>query len=169
LPCLIIIYVFKDSVSAYGYRFIRGVSHARIYLALYLGMLPVVVWASTLESFQRKYPFYKEAILGLDHFVLYQLCYGVQFLALEAFFRGFMLFALAKRFGYHAVFIMTVPYCMIHFGKPLPETVGAIFAGIALGYLALRSRSWVYGALLHWSVGISMDLLAIFHRGGFES
>ena len=40
--------------------------------------------------------------------------------------------------------------------------------GLALGYLALKSKSWVGGALLHWSVGITMDLLAIFHKGGFK-
>ena len=65
--------------------------------------------------------------------------------------------------------IMTIPYCMIHFGKPMPETLAAIVAGLVLGYLALKSKSWLYGALLHWAIGITMDLLSIFHKGGFTN
>jgi membrane protease YdiL (CAAX protease family) len=57
---------------------------------------------------------------------------------------------------------------MIHFGKPVAETFGAIIAGLALGYLAMKSRSWVYGACLHWGVGITMDLLAVLQKGGFK-
>lgn len=30
---------------------------------------------------------------------------------------------------------------MIHFEKPLPETIGAIIAGLALGMMAIRSKS----------------------------
>ncbi len=169
LPCAVIVMVFHERIQDYGYRLIGEVKHAKIYLMLYFFMLPLVVGVSFTTSFQRKYPFYKGSMLGLDHFIMYQVCYGIQFVALEAFFRGFMIFALYKRFGYYAVPIMTVPYCMIHFGKPVLETFGAIFAGLALGYLALKSKSWLHGAILHWSVGITMDLLAIFHRGGFKS
>ncbi|MEL6181837.1 MAG: type II CAAX endopeptidase family protein [Myxococcota bacterium] len=169
LPCLFIWFILKDDIREYGYR-LRGVTeHARIYLLLYALMFPVVFGVSLTASFQSKYPFYKQAMLGWDHFILYQLCYGVQFIALEAFFRGFIIFALYKRFGYYSLLIMCIPYCMIHFGKPAPETFGAIIAGLALGYLALKSKSWLYGGLLHWSIGITMDLLAIMHRGGFKS
>lgn len=169
IPCGLIWFFLKDEIKNYGYRLVGVTNHAKIYLLLFAGMVPIVYAVSLTESFQRKYPFYKQAMLGWDHFIIYQLCYGVQFIALEAFFRGFMIFALFKRFGYYSLPIMTIPYCMIHFGKPVPETLGAILAGLALGYLALKSKSWFYGGLLHWSVGITMDLLAIMHRGGFKS
>ena len=77
---------------------------------------------------------------------------------------GFLVFALFKRFGYYAVPIMTIPYCMIHFDKPAAEVFGAIVAGMALGYLALRSKSWLPGAVLHWAVGISMGVRATLSR-----
>jgi hypothetical protein len=44
----------------------------------------------------------------------------------------------------------------------------AVPAGLLLGYVALKTRSWVFGALLHWAVGITMDSLAIWHAGGFR-
>jgi uncharacterized protein len=168
IPCLIIIFVFKEPIRDYGYRLKGAVSHGKIYLLLYAVMFPVVLGVSYTRSFQHKYPFYKNAMLGAEHFLTYQIFYGVQFIALEAFFRGFMLFALHRRFGYYAIPIMTIPYCMIHFGKPPAETFGAIIAGLALGYLALKSKSWVYGAALHWGIGITMDLLAILQKGGFK-
>jgi membrane protease YdiL (CAAX protease family) len=130
-------------------------------------MIPVLVWASTLASFQAKYPFYDQAVLGGWHFWGYQLAYGLQFLGVEAFFRGFMLFGLERRFGWYAIPVMVIPYVMIHFGKPAPETFAAIVAGFLLGWMALRSRSFVWGAALHWSVAITMDVLVIGREIGF--
>jgi membrane protease YdiL (CAAX protease family) len=90
--------------------------------------------------------------------------YGVQFLALELFFRGWMLGALRKSMGSAAVFAMAVPYCMIHYGKPYLETHGAIVAGIVLGSLALRTRSIYAGFLVHITVAFAMDFLALYRR-----
>jgi membrane protease YdiL (CAAX protease family) len=74
-----------------------------------------------------------------------------------------MVHALKKRFGYYSIFIMMIPYCMIHFGKPLPETIGAVFAGIVLGSMSLKSNSIWLGVLLHFSVAISMDFFAVWN------
>jgi len=86
----------------------------------------------------------------------------------EAFFRGFLLFGLYPRLGRYAIWAMVIPYTMIHFGKPMPETFAAIVAGYALGHLALRSRSFVWGWMLHWSVAITMDVLVIGREFGFS-
>lgn len=163
IPLGCIILWFKESPREYGFRLWRK-GHGRLYLALYLFMLPLLVGVSFLESFQRKYPFYSDAHKSVTHFLLYELAYGIQFASLEAFFRGFIIFALFKRLGYYGVLIMTIPYCMIHFSKPIPETLGAIIAGLVLGFMALNSRSWIPGALLHWSVGFTMDIVCILHK-----
>jgi membrane protease YdiL (CAAX protease family) len=57
--------------------------------------------------------------------------------------------------------VMVVPYCMIHYGKPMPETLGAIVAGIVLGTLAMRTRSIWGGVLIHIAVAITMDMMAV--------
>ncbi len=164
IPLGCIIVWFKDSPLDYGFRLWKK-GHAWIYLMLYLVMLPILVTMSFTASFQAKYPFYPHATDSVSHFVLYELAYGVQFFSLEAFFRGFLIFALFRKFGYYAVVIMTIPYCMIHYGKPVPEAMGAIVAGLVLGYLALQSRSWLPGALLHWGIGVSMDVLVVAQKG----
>ena len=72
-----------------------------------------------------------------------------------------MLFTLARYMGAYAIFVMVVPYVMIHFGKPLAETVGSVIAGAALGTLALRTRSIFGGVLIHVTIAWAMDISAI--------
>jgi membrane protease YdiL (CAAX protease family) len=164
-PVAVIVWIIRESPRDYGYR-IRGISkHFPVYIAMYLVMLPVLIWASSLESFLSYYPFYDRAAEGGAAFWLYELGYGLQFVGIEAFFRGFLTFGLAKRFGLLGIAIMTVPYVMIHFGKPAPEAFAAIIAGLALGYLALRSKSFVPGIFLHVGVAITMDLLVLWRLG----
>jgi membrane protease YdiL (CAAX protease family) len=129
-------------------------------------MLPLVWMVSYTQQFQQSYPFYKLHYpnSSMNHFIAWQCFYFLQFLGLEFFFRGFMVHALKNRFGFYAIFIMMIPYCMIHFGKPWPETLGAIFAGIILGAMSLKSNSIWFGVLLHYSVAISMDLFSLIHQ-----
>ena len=79
-----------------------------------------------------------------------------------------MLHGIKKRFGFYSIWIMMIPYMMIHFQKPMPETIGAIFAGIILGTLSLKSRSIWLGVAIHYSVAITMDLAALWQKGYFD-
>ena len=65
---------------------------------------------------------------------------------------------------FYAIFVMVVPYNMIHYGKPFLEANAAIVAGVILGTLALKTRSIWCGFLIHVSVAISMDLAALIQR-----
>ena len=141
---------------------LRGfIKHLWIY-GLLLGLvLPAVFIASTTHSFRHTYPFYRIANRSYADLVMWELLYSVQFLALEFFFRGFILQGLRRALGANAIFVMLVPYCMIHYGKPLPETLGAIGAGLILGTLAMRTRSIWGGVLIHVGVATTMDVLAL--------
>ena len=92
----------------------------------------------------------------------WELLYALQFVGLELFFRGFLLHSLRRRFAAYAILVMTVPYCMIHFGKPMPETFGAIGAGVVLGFMSLKTRSIWMGAALHIAVAWTMDAAALY-------
>ncbi len=165
VPLAIIVWVLRSSPGDFGFR-VRGISpHLRIYGLLYLVMLPVLIWVSSFESFLSYYPFYSQAVEGGVGFWLYELGYALQFVGVEAFFRGFMVFGLLPRLGPLSVVVMTVPYTMIHFAKPMPEAFAAIVAGLLLGYLALRSRSFVPGIYLHAGIALTMDLLVITRVG----
>ena len=72
-----------------------------------------------------------------------------------------MLFGLREYVGYFAVFIQMVPFALLHLGSPELEAYGAIVAGIGLGMLALTTRSFWYGALVHMLVLGTMDVFGV--------
>jgi len=129
--------------------------------------LPALVLVSFGSAFQHRYPFYDlHPHEGLWPYLwAWWALYALQFVALEFFFRGFVVHGLAPRFGYAAVFVMIVPYNMIHYGKPMPEALAAIVGGIVLGTLSLKTRSIWWGAALHISIAATMDLCALWHAG----
>lgn len=161
LPAAVILLMPGERLRDYFISLRGFFRHLWIYLVLFLLILPAVIIASQTDSFSRTYPFYKLSNRSSFDFWAWQGLYALQFLSLEFFFRGFMLRGLSRSIGSKAIFVMAVPYCMIHFGKPFLETVGAIFAGIILGTLAMRTRSIWGGVLIHVGVALTMDLLAL--------
>jgi membrane protease YdiL (CAAX protease family) len=135
--------------------------HLWVYVVLFCLVLPAVLAASRTGSFRHTYPFYRLANRSYFDLWAWEGLYAAQFVALEIFFRGFILHALRRVCGSNAIFVMIVPYCMIHYGKPMPETFGAIGAGIILGTLAMRTRSIWGGVLIHIGVATTMDMLAL--------
>ncbi len=165
LPALLVRLVLKERVAGYGLSPRAALGHGRLYLVCYLAVLPLVVLASFGAGFQRTYPFYSQAGRSAFDFVVFESLYALQFLSLEFFFRGYLLHSLKRHLGAYAIFVMTVPYVMIHFGKPFPETLGAVAAGLALGTLSLSTGSIWGGVLIHVAVALTMDVLALWQRG----
>lgn len=166
IPCLAVwLFLRGEKVSSYGLSFKSAQSHAKLYITLYLMIAPVVVLASFTAGFQHTYPFYSQASRSWTDFLLFELFYGFQFFSLEFFFRGFLLHSIKRYVGAYAIFIMIVPYCMIHFGKPMPETLGAIGAGLILGTLSLRTNSIWGGVGIHVAVAVLMDVCSLSQKG----
>lgn len=166
-PALFIRFVLREPMTNYGLKIRGAFKDYNLYFIMFVMMLPLVLLVSSAASFLARYPYYRvekgEALL--PYFWQWQFFYFLQFFALEFFFRGFMVHGLKHRFGYYAVFVMSVPYCMIHFRKPLLEALAAIIAGIVLGTLSLKSRSVLLGVAIHYSVAITMDLAALWRKG----
>lgn len=165
IPALVVRFCLRQRLTDYGLGVKGALRHAHVYVVLYLLVLPAVVGVSFAPAFQEQYPFYRSYGALPPGFLVWELAYAAQFLALEFFFRGFVLHGLVPRLGGYAIFVMVVPYCMIHFGKPFPETIGAIAAGVILGLLSLRARSIWLGVAIHVSVAWTMDALALWHSG----
>lgn len=165
IPVLLSWFLYREKPSDYGFSLRQAKEHVPIYTLMFLGIAPLVVLASGNAEFLSRYPFYAKAGQSWTELLLWELSYGMQFMALEYFFRGYMLFPLARQLGAYAIFVMVLPYCMLHFAKPLPETLGSILAGTILGTLALRTRSIFGGVLIHVAVAWSMDLLSLWRKG----
>lgn len=155
-----------EPLSSFGLSFSGLRGHGRAYVVLFLLTLPLVVLASTRPAFLHTYPFYRMAARSPLDFVAWEVLYALQFLSLEFFFRGFLLHTLKRDLGAHAIFVAVVPYCMIHFQKPMPEALGAIVAGLVLGTLSLRTGSVLGGAAVHVAVAVTMDVLALAQKAG---
>ncbi len=168
IPLMVIKFILKKPGSEFGWKKSNSFrKDLKIFLGFFCFMLPLVYFVSTQDSFLMKYPFYRPADVSdiWPNLVIWELFYFLQFVSLEFFFRGFMVHGLKEDVGDYSVLFMVIPYCMIHFQKPFLETIGAIFAGLILGYLSLRKGSIFTGIALHFGVAITMDILALYHLG----
>jgi len=127
-------------------------------------MLPVVWGAARFPAFALHYPLAPAAATSWRLFALYQAGYALYFVAWELVFRSFLLFGLYRRVGVLAVYLQALPFALLHFGKPEAETLGSVVAAVALGYLALKTRSFWWGAALHAAVALCMDIFATWAR-----
>jgi hypothetical protein len=134
------------------------------YFIMLLFMLPLIAWASFQGDFLRNYPIYKDnfdivaqrlepwkAVAG------FELSYAFRFVGVELFFRGFLIIGMLKLIGERAVMPMVVLYSFWHFGKPLPESIGAAFGGYILAVIAMRTRSVFGGIIVHIGVAMMME------------
>ena len=154
----------KDSLLDMGLRTKGFFKHAWVYCLFLSIVLPAMLVVARQPDFGAYYPFYKQSSRSWCDFLIWESMYFAQFFALEMFFRGFWLGALRRSFGSGAIFAMAVPYCMIHYGKPYLEAMGAIVAGIALGSISMMTRSIYQGFLVHITVAALMDWLSLAHR-----
>ncbi len=167
IPTIVIKWVFKQRLSEYGFAW----NNVNRYMPWCVFIAALVVFFAYLASYRadflNHYPFYHLAQRSYVDLLLWECIYISQFIFLEFFFRGFLLHACHPRFGATALFVMVVPYVMIHFSKPWLEATGALMFGLVLGIIALRSRSIWGGAFIHTSVALSMDLMALARTGRF--
>ena len=135
-------------------------------------MLPATWVASRMDSFKGIYPLAGNAAFTVSLgggktqvswsvFLAYELGYFLYFVAWEFLFRGWMIHGIAPKWGSGKAILMTViPFAVMHLGKAELETLGSIVAALALGILSVRTRSMLYGALIHGVVAMWMDWLS---------
>lgn len=165
IPVLVVKYVIKRPMSEMGVGFNDTAKHWRGYLLVITPVLIFVFFASFDTGFLKHYPFYRLASRSWFDLIAWECLYLMQFACLEFFFRGFLLQSLRPAMGANVIWVMCVPYAMIHFPKLWPEALGAILFGFFMGILALRSRSMWGGFFVHAGVAVGMDLASLIAQG----
>ena len=160
LSSLVIKFVLKENLKDYGITPGDYKTGLKISLIFFSVMLPLIWFVSSTESFVAKYPHLQNTRESWSIFFIYESVMLVYMFAWEFIWRGFMLFGLKEKFGYYAVLISMIPFVILHNGKPELETFGAILGGIALGILALRTKSIYYCVLVHISIMFSIDFIS---------
>jgi uncharacterized protein len=169
IPVMVIKLVFKRRLSEFGLQWGRSWIWSR-YLAVFLvALVPVILISAQWPSFQGYYSTHLWAMQSAGHFALFAAAWLVYFFGWEFFFRGFMLFALARNMGALAIFVQTIPFTMMHFNKPPTECYAAVIAGIALGLMAYRGRSFIGCWLLHWIIAMIMYTLVLTKNAALSS
>jgi hypothetical protein len=138
------------------------------YLLMLLLMAPLVVAASASSSFSTMYPRVQElsryttSVISWGEVLLYEVCYLVDFLSIEFFFRGFLVAVLSRILGTQALLPVAFFYFSIHLGKPMPEAIGSFFGALVLGSVALQTKSVWGGWVVHAGIALLMELLSAF-------
>jgi hypothetical protein len=156
-----IIWFIKDRNNQpfYGTGALKDV---RPYLIMLLIMIPLIALASTQKDFLQMYPKAK-FIATLDlpskklHYLIYELCYGFDFVSIEFFFRGFLILSLLKICGPHCIVPVACFYCSIHFGKPMGEAISSFWGGLLLGIVSYNTQSIWGGLIVHLGIAWLME------------
>lgn len=146
-------------------RFGLAITLAGVPLTLLLG------WLATADPvFLTEYPWPGPAVAGSAGLLLGWFgLYAGYYLAYEFFYRGFLQGLLSRGWGpLNAIWLQTVASALIHLGKPFPELLAAIPAGLLFGVIAWRSRSILWPFLIHLALGIATDLSSLIRQGAFQ-
>ncbi|PLX24548.1 MAG: hypothetical protein C0599_01955 [Salinivirgaceae bacterium] len=174
LVLFIIKFIFDrhEKFGLYGLKF-KNVNF-KAYLVL-MGIMAIIVFvASQFPHFTDYYPLYKKSgakFINLYYQVpevytkiIYELFYVTDFFNTELLFRGFFIIGMAKLLGKDAVLPMVATYVVLHFGKPMGETISSIFGGYILGILALYSKNIWGGIFLHGGTAFLMEIFAFLKK-----
>lgn len=150
------------AVPLYGLSFKKTALYP--YFIMLGMMVPLIGFASTQPDFLQMYPKLKTVIPylpdALPPFVsklLFELSYGSDFISIELFFRGFLIFSFIKFAGKDAILPMACFYCSIHFGKPLFECISSFWGGLLLGILSYNTRKITGGLIIHLGIAWMME------------
>ena len=92
---------------------------------------------------------------------IFEFAYMFDFVMIELFFRGIMIFGFIKVFGKRAILPVACLYAVIHFGKPLPETISSFFGAYLLGIIAINQKNIGIGIVLHCVLAFAMEIFTI--------
>ena len=152
IPMAIIVFIFKEKPADFGFQL------GDWKLGLLLTILSIIVISPVLwiighaDLSMQKY--YKDMLPGLPWTAFADL-FGWEFI-----FRGWLLFGYAKKFGPEALWLQAVPFALVHIGKPEIETLSTIFGGFIFGWVAWKTKSFVYPLLIHWFVATFTIIVA---------
>lgn len=144
IPMAVIMFLFRDSPRDYGFQ----IGDWRAGLILTAGSIMLI--APILYVLARSDPSMKDYYDWQVQFLPWQLM--VEMFAWEFFFRGWLLFGYARKFGPEAIWLQAVPFALAHLGKPEIETLSTIFGGFVFGWIAYRTRSFLYPFIIHFFV-----------------
>jgi membrane protease YdiL (CAAX protease family) len=152
IPMFIILVVFRENPKIYGFSL--GDWKAGMIITIgAIGLMTPILWLVSHGNNSMQ-SYYKPLVAGLPWNTLLDL-FGWEFI-----FRGWLLFGYSRKFGEDGIWLQAVPFALAHVGKPELETLSTIFGGFAFGWVAWRTKSFVYPLLIHWYIASLTIIIA---------
>jgi membrane protease YdiL (CAAX protease family) len=148
--------LFRHKPWQYGIRIGRWRSSIVLIVVCLAAMAPILYEASTMPEFRSYYRI--DAVDWPDLL----LNTALLMFAWEFLFRGYMLFGLEESIGKSAIFVQTIPFVLLHLGKPFLETLLCIPGGFIFGYVAYRTRSVLPCFIIHFGMYVMMILFTSY-------
>jgi membrane protease YdiL (CAAX protease family) len=146
IPLAIVVLLWRENPRRYGWQlgdWRVGLPIAVVTTAVMAIVIWVVGrWPDFIGYYQPEAAGRQPAELIIDS--------GVELLAWEFFCRGWLLWGLGRKYGSDAIWLQMIPFALMHLLKPELEAVSTILGGAFFGILAWRTRSFLYGWLIHW-------------------
>ncbi len=152
IPLVIILLFFRENPKEYGFTLGDWKAGLVITAIGILFMAPVIYYLGRGDPSMHDY--YKPYTTGLPWTTFLDL------IGWEFIFRGWILFGYARKFGHEALWLQAVPFAVAHLGKPEIETLSTIFGGFAFGWVAYRTKSFVWPFLIHWFIATFVIIVA---------
>jgi len=152
VPLIIIVFVFRENPKEFGFG--PGDWKAGLIITAIgiLFMAPVIYYLGSGDESMKLY--YQPHVNGLPWTTFLDLI-GWEFL-----FRGWILFGYARKFGPESLWLQAVPFALMHNGKPEVETLSTIFGGFAFGWIAYRTKSFIWPFIIHWFIATFIIIVA---------
>ncbi len=158
IPLLIVLLVYRRPPAEFGLRLGDWRTGLKLTLLAWAIAAPILYIAGHAPDVKAYYVRY------------YLNAFDVMFTAVvelvgwEFFFRGFLLIALWEVAGPYAVVLQAVPFAMAHITKPPAEALSTIFGGIAFGWVAWKTKSFLYPFLIHLFIATFIVFVAVYSR-----
>lgn len=158
IPLLLILFQ-GDKPRRYGW----GLGSVRDGLFLVAGStlvaLPILILVARSPSMVSYYASVERSVLEV------MLVSALDLIGWEFFFRGYLIFTMARIVGANAILLQAVPFALAHLGKPQIETLTTFIGGAYFGWISWHTKSFVYPLVLHWLVNVIVILMAMTAQG----
>jgi membrane protease YdiL (CAAX protease family) len=162
VPVVLIIFVFKNPASSYGFEMKNSLITGITVLVLLFIVVPLSLFTSRSPGNLAFYPQIREKEWNLSLLIVSAASWIAYLLAYEYMYRGFLLFSCYHAFGtWPAVIINTSLYSLTHLVKNKREGVGAFFIGIILCLLVLHIGSIWIAFYVHVIMALSNEWFSI--------
>jgi membrane protease YdiL (CAAX protease family) len=146
VPLAVIVLVWRESPRRYG----MALGDWRLGLPVTLAGIVIMAVAIAILGQMPDFRVYYSILAGQRPAWRIVLDAGVDMFAWEFFFRGWLLWALGRKYGTDAILLQIIPFALMHIWKPEIEQISTLLGGAFFGLLAWKTRSFVWGWLLHW-------------------